>query len=280
MKFYNLEYDDDNYESAKEVGDRMMHIGACPKDGLKHPFIWKKREGEKSNIIIDLSSPKIGDFLKTWGYTAWMITDKVANLFKEQGFTGYELRPVRINEVKKMKKGVSIPKLWQLVIVGWGGVAPPESGIKCIYKCEVCGYWKYHRLTNPSALIDISQWDGSDFFMVFPLVQYIFVTERVKQFVEEKGLKGCFFIEPKDIEFVSDEIGSSSRVLLQKMPKHRAKEIGDPLGLYREPPEKETSEYKAMREALLKVYKETYTSGERIVYLEDEDGYLVEPRFD
>lgn len=285
MKFYELVYDDDNYEDAKEVGDESMHIGACPKYGLKHPFIWKKREGEKGNLIIDLPSLKIGDFIATFGCTAWMITDKVAQLFKDQGFTGYELRPVRVNKVERMKEGREIPKLWQLVITGWGGIAPSESGIKRIGQpCEACGYWEYSGMSNPSALIDPSQWDGSDFFMVFPLVQYIFVTERVKQFIEEKGLKGCVFREPKDIKpfDVDDRIGSSRRTLSYYMPKDRAKEIGEPLGLYWEPPEKGTEEYRAMREALLKIYREHYRAGieTRIIYLEDEDGYIVEPRID
>jgi hypothetical protein len=281
MKFYNIDYDDDNYVDAEKIGDESMHIGACPKYGLKHPFIWKDRKGEKGNLIIDLPSLKIGDFISTFGCTHWMVTDKVAQLFKEQRFTGYELRPVRINKVKKMKKGESIPKLWQIVITGWGGIAPPESGMKLIYECEVevCRYQKWSPFSNPSALINSSQWDGSDFFIVFPLVQFIFVTEKVKQFVEKNGLKGCLFMEPKDIESSGSEIGTTPN-LYEYMPPHRAKEIGEPLGLYWEPPKKGTEEYKAMREKLLEVYRETYKGQVKIVYLPDEDGYIVEPRFD
>ncbi|MEK9149658.1 MAG: hypothetical protein AAB267_06400 [Candidatus Desantisbacteria bacterium] len=273
--FYRLDGEGEGFDKwAIEVGNESLHIGACPKYGLKHPFIWKKREGEKGNLIIDLPSSNIGDFIMMWG--AWIITDKAAQLFKEAGFTGYELRPVRVNRVKRMKKGVSIPNLWELVITGWGGIIPPESGMKRIYECETCSYWEYSPPTNPSALIAPSQWDGSDFFMVFPLVQFIFVTEKVKQFIEENGLSGCKFIEPKDIEPSGSVIGSSRRTLPSCMPQNRAKEIGEPLGLYWEPPEKGTPEYKAMREALFKVYRETYTpkGGCNIVYFEDEDGYI------
>jgi hypothetical protein len=281
MKFYELDYDDDNYEpDGTEVGDSMIHIGACPKYGLKHPFIWKKREGEKGNLIIDLPSLNIGDFLQIWG-GAWMITERTAQLFKEAGFTGYELRPVRINEVKRMKKGESIPKLWQLVVTGWGGTATPESGwAPLTSECEFCKYRKYSAIKNFSALIDPSQWDGSDFFMVWPIVRYIFVAEKVKEFIENNRLSGCKFREPKDIPPIQQKEMGSRPSLYLDMSQPRAKEIGEPLGLYWEPPKKGTEEYTAMREALLKIYKETYTSGEKIVYLPDEDGYIVEPRFD
>lgn len=280
MKFYKLEYDDNNYEGdGTQVGDSRMHIGACPKYGRKHPFIWKRREGEKGNLIINLPSLKIGDFLQIWG-GYWIITERTAKLLKEQGFSGYELRHVKVNEVKKMKKGQTIPNLWELVVTGWGGIAPSESEMKRIYECEACVYWKYTGLSNASALINLAQWDSSDFFKIFPLMGYIFVTERVKQFVEENGLKGCIFRELRDLRTVGEIIGSGVDALSLEMPKARAKEIGEPLGLYWELPVKGTSEYKAMREALLKAYKEIYTSGERIVYLEDEDGYLIEPKFD
>jgi len=279
MKFYELMYDDDNYGDALKVGHDELFIAACPKEELKNRgFIFKKREGEKGNLIIDLPSlKKMGDFITTFGYTAWMITDEVSQLFKEQGFTGYELRPVKVNKVKRMKEGSSIPKLWQLVITGWGGIAPPESGMKLISECKVCGYKKrYSGLSNPSALINPSQWDGSDFFIIYPLVRFIFVTERVKQFIEKKKLRGCLFREPKDIKPIDSEIGIAPLSLY--MPLDRAKEIGEPLGIYWEPPQKGTEKYRVMREALLEIFREEYTSRARkgIVYFEDEDGYIIE----
>jgi hypothetical protein len=278
MKFYELDYDDDNYEQAERARDHMMHVGACPKYGLDHIFIWKRREGENGNLTINLPSPKIGDFLTTHVFD-WMITERTAQLFKEAGFTGYELRPVRINEVKKMKKKETISKLWELIITGWGGMGNEKSGgIPISPECEFCKEREYSKITNFSVLIDPSQWDGSDFFVVWP-TRRIFVTERVKEFAEKNRLTGCRFREPKDIPPMLTEFGSRPDLYLY-MPQPRAKEIGEPLGLYWEPPAKGTPEYKAMREKLLEVYRETYTSREKIVYLPDEDGYIVEPRFD
>src|SRR5439155_13113173 len=86
------------------------------------------------------------------------------------------------------------PKLRELVIVGWAGVAPPESGIRVIETCSSCGLLHYSCFDNSLRLINESQWDGTDFFMVWPLPRFIFVTDRVKKTIEEKGWRGARFI--------------------------------------------------------------------------------------
>jgi hypothetical protein len=63
---------------------------------------------------------------------------------------------------------------------GWGGMAARGSGIRLSRFYECCNHKIYSPLREPSQLIDPNQWDGSDFFMVWPLPQCIFVSSRAK----------------------------------------------------------------------------------------------------
>lgn len=231
MRFYDLISDYDNYEPAEEVSDRKEIVGWCPIYGRQHPAILKIKEGEDAILTIDLPSPNIGDFLTTWGGLQ-IITDKVAQLFKEQGFSGYELKPVRINKIKRMRKPKPIPKLWEFVVTGFAGMAPIESGVKLTYKCEACNHIEYSSCTNVSALIDMYQWDGSDFFSVYPMGSFL-VTERVKNLIEEKKLTNCKVI-PLEEAGIPERLMRGGK-LYYYMSIDRARAFGEPLGIYIDP---------------------------------------------
>lgn len=83
----------------------------------------------RMDLTIILPSPTIGDFVWTW-YSECIVTDRTLSLFREAGFTGFEVRPVNVEKVKRMgrkRRGeVVIPSLWELVITGQGGDADPE----------------------------------------------------------------------------------------------------------------------------------------------------------
>jgi len=202
MKFYNL-YDDEKYPLASELG--IYEQVRCEKEE------GHLRAGDRvGDLIIELPISRIGDFVWTW--TSYcMITDKVAKLFEEAKFTGYELRPVKIKKLAKSskqkyivddegfilmrgvrKKLIPIPRLWELVVVGKGGEADPRTGIRLKYECKYCGL-KVYTSFSKGLYFDESKWDGSDFFIIWPLPKFIIVTERVKDFCEEKGLTNCTF---------------------------------------------------------------------------------------
>lgn len=56
-----------------------------------------------------------------------------------------------------------------------------KCGIKVVRMCPGCGLTDYSRIIDPTKLIELSQWDGSDFFRVEPVEGFIFVTDRVLQ---------------------------------------------------------------------------------------------------
>jgi len=66
--------------------------------------------------------------------------------------------------------------------------------------------------------------------MVWPLPLYRFVTQRVADFIRQQKLTGCELIPVERLEFIGD--GFSPGGLSSYMPQKRARELGEPLGIY------------------------------------------------
>jgi hypothetical protein len=132
-----------------------------------------------------------GDFLWTW-HTDCLISRRALHVLAEHDLTGFEAKPA----VTRLKvAGTQPPEFLEFRAVGWGGVAPEESGIKLTEYCESCGHSEYSTFTHPEKLIDQSQWDGSDFFIVWPLPKFIFVSQRARDVITKERLSGAA-VEP------------------------------------------------------------------------------------
>lgn len=209
-----------------------------------------RRAGKRlTDLSVLLTSRKIKDFVWTW-YSECLIQDHVLNLFRDKGLTGFEVKPVQARTKVRARHpdpcddnpGLSadvaaemeIPKLWELVVTGWGGVAPEESGIRLVKACDACGYLEYTFFEDPSLLINEHQWDRSDFFMVWPLPKYVFVTDKVAKLIRKHGLTGARLRAPETLNGVSrmPNAGFAPGRLSRWMPEARARELGEPLGIY------------------------------------------------
>lgn len=224
--FYCLEDEPNSHpaewDSAKIKSDKYENCPANPK----HPKIGRLRIND---LHIRLHSSKVPDIFSTW-YSEFIITDKVAQIFRDNNLTGYELSPVAVTGIKYGKKDITqLPKLWELKVTGWGGFAPKESGIELIYRCPECGWTNYSRLRNAAKLIDESQHDGSDFFIVWPLPGYIFITEKAKSVLEINRIKGVIFTPYNKLDIGKD--GFTPGRLWYYMDRERAKKLGGPLGI-------------------------------------------------
>lgn len=190
-----------------------------------------RRGGKRlTNLSVALRGKRVEDFVWTW-CSDCLIQDHVLELFRKSGFTGFDVRPVKAKF--KRASGGEPPRLWELVVTGWAGIAPPESGIKLIDKCVACGLDRYSAWTNADKLIEPRQWDGSDFFMVWPLARYVFVTNRVVELFHDSKLSGVV-VTPSTKLFFSPGVipGLSGGRLSYWMPEERARELGEPLGIY------------------------------------------------
>lgn len=223
-KFWNV-YGPDTNRKCAEWADEMGEEGL---EGIFCPANPGHQRGGKRLVDLSVVLPgkHMQDFVWTW-YSECLVQDRVLHSFGEQGFTGFEVKPVKVRFKKKTDHPP--PKLWELVVTGWGGVAPPASGIKMTYRCKACGYTRYSGLSHPEKLIDEKQWDGSDFFIVWPLPRYIFVTDRVAQAIMKKGFTGVHFIASGDLPPTD---GYTPGRLSYFMPEERAHQLGVPLGIY------------------------------------------------
>lgn len=59
-----------------------------------------------------------------------------------------------------------------------------------MHQCPGCGLSDYSPITNPAKVVDKSNWDGTEFFRVNPLSDWIFVTNRVVEALRENIFTG------------------------------------------------------------------------------------------
>ncbi len=88
-----------------------------------------------------------------------------------------------------------MPSFYELLVTGWGGVAPPESGMSPVPGSDNWsgrGDWQH--------MVNESQWDGSDFFIVWPFPLFKFVTDRVAKFIRKNKLSGVKLVDPARFE--------------------------------------------------------------------------------
>jgi len=201
--------------------EHWCEIITCPIDsGHQH-------SGKRLiNLNVVLQDGAVEDFVWTW-YSECLVQERTLELLRSNGFTGFEVKPVNSRFVDSAKNP---PKLWEIVLTGWAGLARPESGIQLDGRrsCSACGHLRYTGLQNPEELIDRSAWDGSDFFMVWPMPRYLFITERVRDAILDNHLSG---VQITAISELKKTDGFSPGRLRYCMPDERARQLGEPLGI-------------------------------------------------
>lgn len=173
---------------------------------------------------------QMGDIIWS-GWAQCLISDHVLKLFRDEGITGFEVHRAdpRLMFPHDPKEAV----FWLVTVTGWGGMARSESGITKIIDPSELGRLVYSRCINPAAIIDPQQWDGSDFFIVWPLPNYFWVTSKVASLLKKHKLKRFRLIPPQELTFGLQvgEIGFGPGRLCQYFNEERAKQIGGPLGI-------------------------------------------------
>jgi hypothetical protein len=183
----------------------------------------------RGNLSVVLPPGEVHDFVWT-SIGECLVQSEVLELFRSAGITGFEAQTVAARFRGEASKAV--PKLVEIVVTGWAGKAPPESGVHLIEaeSCQACGLLVYSAFTNASVLIDANQWDGSDIFMVWPLPRYIFVTDRVANLIHEHELTGLLLRPLEELSPSADRLTPGR--LSRWMPTPWARQLGEPLGIY------------------------------------------------
>jgi hypothetical protein len=163
-----------------------------------------------------------------------LISERVVDLFHSAGLTGFEIRPADVRLMFPHEPSESV--YWQLIVTGWGGIVSPESGIRQVIDPTRPDGIFWGTATNPGAIIDAKQWDGSDFFIVWPLPNYWWISQRVVDVLMTNRLRRYEIAAPSEMDILcqaySDGIKFSPGRLRQFFSLDRARHIGEPLGIF------------------------------------------------
>jgi hypothetical protein len=177
--------------------------------------------GRSTPLKIVIRTKRVDDIIWTV-YSECILQNHVFEVFLKEGLTGFTVRPVPWRSDRK-DLVPPIGPLRELVVTGWGGFARKDSGITLKKRYRCCGRLIYKDVTRSCEVVDPEQWDGTDFFIVWPLPKYIFISERVKDVLAKYKLKG-FEIQPPNKRPLGLGTLSPGR-LSDYFPLERAKEL-------------------------------------------------------
>jgi hypothetical protein len=184
-----------------------------------------RRAGPRRSELRVKVAGAAGDIVWTW-MTECLFSEKLIELVQSERLTGLTFRSAAVFA----PSGKSLAQSYQEVIVtGWAGIALAESGIRLEESCPECGHLHYSCFTDPRKLIRDGQWDGSDFFIVWPLPRFIFVSSKVEKLFQQHNIGPCRFTPMSELKCESS--GISPGRLSDWMPSDRAKSLGAPLGI-------------------------------------------------
>lgn len=184
---------------APDGEDTRFEKVHCPLNPVGHNRLGRRISD--LNLVLPKMEPE--DFVWTWE-SECLVQEHVLYLFKMAGFTGYETNAVQ--RVRFANSLITPPNLWEIVVKGSAGMASLESGAKVLRVCPGCGATDYSRVRDSTKLIDVSQWDGSDFFFVKPHEGLIFVTDRVIQMLSKNSITGWRGLSLSEIQESLDKI--------------------------------------------------------------------------
>lgn len=223
---YDFTIDIDHYIKAdKSVSPLMI-------DQRRHHFVLTEdpivcrvpRKSKNWDIIWvayrDFSRKVFGQYV--------LISPRFQEMLSDIEATGFELRETDMR--LGFEHSPEDRDFKQLVVTGWGGVASAHSGVRPIKSDR--GTHCYSPCNDPSKLLDPDQWDGTDFFRIWPVGT--FVSDRIGRLILDNRLKYVDLTPIDRTRFgkpIDDVVGFIGKPLRQLYPESRAREIGEPLGI-------------------------------------------------
>jgi Protein of unknown function (Gmx_para_CXXCG) len=159
-----------------------------------------QRAGRRiGNLSLDILARNILDFARTM-LSDVVVTDHARDVLERAELTGFIFEPTDVTGALPRRDGVAFPRLWELVVVGQGGPAHKDSGIAKLRECSECGLVEYSAFEH-GIVVDVSRYDGSDFFTVVEYPKYILVSERAKAVIQANRLTNVTFIESTQLQW-------------------------------------------------------------------------------
>ncbi|WP_457796729.1 hypothetical protein [Methylocystis sp. S23] len=126
--------------------------------------------------------------------SSFVFTRRVFEALEEAGLTGWTMNPATVS----FADGTVSNDFGELWINGFGGVAQPSAGCKLLWRCRGCGQREYQDGIIRGEAVRQARWDGSDFFIVWPLVNYPICTDRAKDILERFRMDKIIFRKPEE----------------------------------------------------------------------------------
>jgi hypothetical protein len=187
-----------------------------------------QRAGKRTSALhVVLPSAQVCDFVWTWT-SECLVQESVLSLFEAEGVTGFVAEQATARFARPDREA---PRLSEIVPTGWGGIAPKESGVRLMPEasCQYCGLLVYSGFKRAVDLIDETQWDGSDVFIVWPFPRLLIVTERVARLIEAHELSGARLQRLADVRGTQQTVSPGR--LSYWMPEERARSLGSSVGI-------------------------------------------------
>lgn len=181
-------WSDRKFAEYPEGIDQLPPSIKCPKS-IGHTRVGGLRTSKLFAVLPNCYD----DIIWTW-YGDCLVTNKVTKLLENHKITSYRLEQIVITKDKRKKDK---PELKELIATGKGGHIHPSSGYKILEVCDACGNEKIQH-AKAGLIVDESQWDHSDIFILDEYPKRILVTQRVKNLFEENKISGCAFQSAKE----------------------------------------------------------------------------------
>jgi hypothetical protein len=141
-------------------------------------------------------------FVWTW-QSECLVENRVAQALANDHLTGFRTRPARVSAGGVVHEH----KFSELAVTGWGGVANSASGVRLVESCLGCGLLSYSGVQDWGRLFDGRAWDGSDLFMIWPLLRFIIATHRAATFIRRQRLTGVVVSPLVQMKGASEGLG-------------------------------------------------------------------------
>ena len=230
VEYFRLEVAESRRLLARDTRENPYEYTLCPATSGQNQHRGARRTG---TFQLEVSHNKRDHWIIADWFGHMVMHARLLEEFAKRGFTGYRLQPATV----RFRDGHLSHDYSELIVTGWAGVAPPESGIELVVACGGCGHKKYTTLKHPEHLIDWSQWTGEDFFIVWPLGSYKMITRRVADALAELKVQSYrvdSMIHPRPQRFTFN-FGYSAGALSSVLPEDLAIRYGRPLGLECDP---------------------------------------------
>jgi hypothetical protein len=148
-------------------------------NGLLYPSRYPERP---LSVVIE-SGSRYPDILGCGAYPLLIISESVADAWKENGLRGFNLFPLTI--ANPIKKTPNPPKYFHVHVTGRCNINFKKIGVEVIESCPKCGYIWVEPFDFEFHITEEDKNDDSDFFVNEYFPQVVFCTERVRELAIE-----------------------------------------------------------------------------------------------